>query len=126
MFEFFFKFYGDRVFFFTGQKPCIFVIRKMLLKLKENPSVLDSIPSHEDAPKFTIWNKVFKHVSINPRFMVVTAGNTAIHSPLESNVIRSWSFVILIYLATVTSLFLSVHLNSTSAVTCNCKLKQNI
>jgi hypothetical protein len=72
----FFQFYGWCIFFSTGQKPCTFVFRKMHLKLKENSSVLDFTPSQEGACKFRIGRK--KRVSINPGFIVLTAGKTVI------------------------------------------------
>jgi hypothetical protein len=72
------QFYGYCIFFFIGQKPCISVFRKMHLESKEKPSKLDFIPSHEGARKFRKWSKVSKSVSVNPRFMVLTVGNTVI------------------------------------------------
>jgi hypothetical protein len=48
----------------------------MHLKSKEKPNKLDFIPSHEDAWKFKKGREVSKCVSINPRFMVLTAIST--------------------------------------------------
>jgi hypothetical protein len=50
----------------------------MHLESKEKPNKLDFIPSQEGARAFRKSSKVSKRVSINPRFMVLTAGNTVI------------------------------------------------
>jgi hypothetical protein len=102
--------------FFIGQKPCIFVIRKMYLESKEKPSKLDFTPSLEGARTFRKWSKVSKRVSINPRFMVRTAGNTVIPIILSEVTLYAYgktsrkttvlNIGTLVYLAMVTSLFL--------------------
>jgi hypothetical protein len=88
----------------------------MHLKSREKPSNLDSIPSHEAAQTFRKWSKVSKRVSINPRFMVHTAGNSVIplvlwEVTLYAHGITSRKTALLnigtlVYLAMVISLFL--------------------
>jgi hypothetical protein len=72
----------------------------MHLKSKEKPSKLDSIPSHEGAWTFRKWSKVSQRVSINLRFMVLTAGNTVISTvlwevTLYANGITPWKAMVL-------------------------------
>ena len=119
---FFFQFYGDCILFFIGQKLCIFAFRKMHLESKEKPSKLDAIPSHEGARTFRKLSKVSKRVSINPRFMVLTAGNTVIPIVLWEVTLYTHGITArkttvlnigtLVYLALTTSLFLLVHFYS--------------
>ena len=102
----------------------------MHLKSKEKPSQHDSIPSQEGAHTFKKWSKVSRRVSINPRFMVLTAGDTVIPivlwgitqyaygtSSRRTTVLNTGT---LVYLATVTSLFPSVHLNAACNEQCVC------
>ena len=127
---FFFQFYGWCIFFFTGKITCIFVFRKMHLKSRKKPSQHGSTLSQEGAHTFKKWGKVSGRVRINPRFMVLTAGDTVI--PIVLWGITQYAYGItsrrttvlnigtLVYLATVTSLFPSVHLNAACNEQCVC------
>jgi len=87
----------------------------MHLESEEKPSKLDFIPSHVGARTFRKWSKVSKRVSINPRFMLLTAGKTAIpivfwEVTLHAHGIISRKTTVLnigtfVYLAMVTSWF---------------------
>ena len=102
----------------------------MHLESNEKPSKLDFIPSHEGGWKFRKWSKVSKRVCINPRFMVLIAGNTIIpivlwEVKLYAHGITSQKTMVLnigtlVYLAMVTSIFLLVHLNSMCNEQCVC------
>jgi len=89
---------------------------------EEKPSKLNYIPSHEGAWTFRKWWEVSKRVSINLRFMVLTAGNIVIPIVLWDVTLYAYGITsrkttvlnigTLVYLAMVTSLFLLVHFNS--------------
>jgi len=88
----------------------------MHLKSEEMPSKLNSIPLLECAGTFIKWSNVSKRVSINPRLMVRTAGNTVIPIVLWEVTLYAYGITsrkntvlnigALVYLAMVTSLFL--------------------
>jgi hypothetical protein len=102
----------------------------MHLKSKEKASELDFIPSHGGEWKFEKWRKASKCVSINPRFVVITAVNTIMPIVLWDVTLHAHAIIsqkttvlnidILVYLTIVASLFPLVHFNLTCHEQCVC------